>query len=208
MIIENIEYSDKYNLIRLTISKEKFFIDYDLYYENNFTKGKEIDFDTYKKILANDEFNRAKNFALNKISYSQKSTYEIKKKLKEKDFSEEVIEDIIKFLDSYGFLDDSAFVKNYITDKDEISKRSRGKIRYMLKSKHIDENIIEDYIGLIDDRREIEKAGFFADKKIKDDYSYENRAKVFRHLASKGFEIDIINQVLDERFNWCTLSIS
>ena len=67
MIIENIEYSDKYNLIRLTISKEKFLIDYNLYYENNFSKGKEIDFDTYKKILANDEFNRAKNYALNKI---------------------------------------------------------------------------------------------------------------------------------------------
>ena len=201
MIIENIEYSDKYNLIRLTISVEKFYIDYDMYYENNFESGKEIDFDLYKKILANDEFNRAKNFALNKISYSQKSTYEIRQKLREKKFSDHVIDDIIAYLDFYGFLDDEAYVKAYIRDKDEISRWSRGKIRYMLKGKHIDDNLIEDYLYLIDDKREAEKARFFADKKIKGDFSFENRTKVFRHLAGKGFDVDIINLVLDERFS-------
>ena len=201
MIIENIEYSDKYNLIRLTISKERFYVDYDLYYENGFELEKEIDFPIYKKILANDEFNRAKNFALNKISFSQKSTYEIRQKLKDQKFSADVIEKIISYLDSYGFLDDEAYVKAYIRDKDEISSWSRGKIKYMLKQKHIDENLIEDNLCLISDEREVEKARFFADKKIKNDYSYENRAKVFRHLAGKGFDIDIINQVLNERFS-------
>ncbi|WP_311481872.1 RecX family transcriptional regulator [uncultured Anaerococcus sp.] len=201
MIIENIEYSDKYNLIRLTISNEKFYIDYDLYYENGFEVESEIDFKTYKKILANDEFNRAKNFALNKISYSQKSTYEIRQKLKEKNFSEDVIEKIIAYLASYGFLDDEAYVKAYIRDKDEISNWARGKIRFMLKRKHIDDKLIDDYIYLISDEREAEKASFFADKKIKNDFSYENRTKVFRHLVSKGFDIDIINQVLNEKFS-------
>ena len=201
MIIENIEYSDKYNLIRLTISKERFYVDYDLYYENGFELEKEIDFPIYKKILANDEFNRATNFALNKISFSQKSTYEIRQKLKDQKFSADVIENIISYLDSYGFLDDEAYVKAYIRDKDEISSWSRGKIKYMLRQKHIDENLIEDNLCLISNEREAEKAGFFADKKIKNDYSYENRAKVFRHLAGKGFDIDIINLVLNERFS-------
>lgn len=201
MIIENIEYSDKYNLIRLTISNEKFYVDYDMYHENAFEVDKEIDFPTYKLILANDEFNKAKNFALNKISYSQKSTYEIRQKLKEQKFSEDVIEKIIEYLDSYGFLDDESYVKSYIRDKDEISNWSRGKILFMLKRKHIDDNIIEDYIYMISDEREAEKARFFADKKIKNDFSYENRAKIFRHLASKGFDVDIINQVLNERFS-------
>ena len=201
MIIENIEYSDKYNLIRLTVSNEKLYIDYDLYYENGFEVEGEIDFKAYKKILANDEFNRAKNFALNKISYSQKSTYEVRQKLKEKNFSEDVIEKIIAYLASYGFLDDEAYVKAYIRDKDEVSNWARGKIRFMLKRKHIDDKLIDDYIYLISDEREAEKASFFADKKIKNDFSYDNRTKVFRHLASKGFDIDIINQVLNEKFS-------
>ena len=200
MILESIEYSDKYNLIKLTVSGEKFFIDYDMYYENNFQIEQEIDFDLYKKILACDEYNRAKNFALNKISYSQKSTYEIRQKLKEKKFSEDSIDKVIEFLDSYGFLDDKSYVRSFVSDKDQLSRWSKKKIAFMLKRKHIDDNLIEEFVSQIDQDREIEKASFFADKKIRDDFSFENRQKVFRHLAGKGFEIDVINIVLDERF--------
>lgn len=200
MIIEDIKYSDKYNLISLTISGEKFYVDYDFYYDLDLDIDKEIDFDLYKKILACDEYNRAKNFALNKISYSQKSTYEIRQKLKEKKFSEDSIDKVIEFLDSYGFLDDKSYVRSFVSDKDQLSMWSKKKIAFMLKRKHIDENLIEDFISQIDQDREIEKASFFADKKIRDDYSFENRQKVFRHLAGKGFEIDVINIVLDERF--------
>lgn len=200
MILENIEYSDKYNLIKLTVSGENFFIDYDMYYENNFQIEDELDFDLYKKILACDEYNRAKNFALNKISYSQKSTYEIRQKLKEKKFSDDSIDKVIEFLDSYGFLDDKSYVRSFVNDKDQLAKWSKKKIAFMLKRKHIDDNLVEEFVSQINQDREIEKASFFADKKIRDDYSFENRQKVFRHLVGKGFEIDVINIVLDERF--------
>ena len=200
MIIEDISYSDKYNLVELIISKEKFFIDYDLYHELKLTLNSELDFKTYKRILANDDYNRAKNFALNKISYSQKSTYEIKKVLADKGFKNDSIDKVIDFLNNYGFLDDKTYVKTYINDKDQLSNWSRNKIGFMLKKKHIDQNLIDDYLCLISDEREVEKARFFADKKIRDDYSMENKQKVFRHLASKGFDYDTISKVLGEFF--------
>ena len=207
MIIEDISYSDKYNLVELIISKEKFFIDYDLYHELKLTLNSELDFKTYKRILANDDYNRAKNFALNKISYSQKSTYEIKKVLADKGFKNDSIDKVIDFLNNYGFLDDKTYVKTYINDKDQLSNWSRNKIGFMLKKKHIDQNLIDDYLCLISDEREVEKARFFADKKIRDDYSMENKQKVFRHLASKGFDYDTISKVLGEFFKWNILYI-
>lgn len=201
MIVEEISYSDKYNLVRLTISGERFLVDYDFYHNHSLSKGDELDFDLYKKILRLDDYNRAKNLALKKLSYSQKSTHEIRKKLREKKFSDDVIDDVIEFLDSYGFLNDRAYVKSYIRDKDELSKWSKRKISYKLRAKNIDESLIDEYLSLIDDDRELEKAEFFARKKARDDFSYENRQKVFRHLAGKGFEIDIINRALDEIFS-------
>ena len=66
MIVEKIDYSDKFNLI-ITIENEDFSISYDLYNELNIKVDDEISFDTYKIILADDQFNRAKNFALSKI---------------------------------------------------------------------------------------------------------------------------------------------
>ena len=67
MIIEAIDYSDKYNLVILTISGEDFSISYDLYNDLHLNIDDKMDFDTYKKILEDDEINRAKNLA---VSYT------------------------------------------------------------------------------------------------------------------------------------------
>ena len=55
MIIEKIDYSDKYNLVILTISGEDFSISYDLYNDLHLNIDDKMDFDTYKKILEDDE---------------------------------------------------------------------------------------------------------------------------------------------------------
>ena len=133
MIVKKINYSDSFNLVILTIEGENFFISYDLYNELNIQIDDEISFDTYKIILADDQFNRAKNFALSKILYAQKTSFEIEKLLKSNDFNNSTIEKTIAFLKDYGLIDDESYVKSYISDKHSISRWSKNKIRYSLK---------------------------------------------------------------------------
>ena len=200
MIIENIDYSDKYNLVILTISGEDFSISYDLYNELLLNVGDQLSFDTYKDILADDEFNRGKNIALSKISYAQKTSFEIEKILKDNDFSGNTIEKVINFLNEYGILNDELYVKSYVSDKHNISRWAKNKIRYSLKAKKISDILIETYIDKISDDEEYEKAYNFALKKARDNFSMENKQKVYRYLAGKGFEFDIINKVVGELF--------
>lgn len=200
MIIESIDYSDKYNLVILRISGEDFNISYDLYNELQLNIDDELDFDIYKKILSDDEFNRAKNFALGKISYAQKTSFEIEKILKNNNFSNESIQKTIDFLNEYGILNDELFVKSYVSDKHNISRWSKNKIRYSLKAKKISDELIEKYLEIINDEQEYEKAYNFALKKARNDFSIENKQKVYRYLAGKGFEFDIINKVVSEIF--------
>lgn len=202
MIIENIDYSDKYNLVILTISGEDFSISYDLYNELLLNVGDQLSFDTYKDILADDEFNRGKNIALSKISYAQKTSFEIEKILKDNDFSGNTIEKVINFLNEYGILNDELYVKSYVSDKHNISRWAKNKIRYSLKAKKISDILIETYIDKISDDEEYEKAYNFALKKARDNFSMENKQKVYRYLAGKGFEFDIINKVVGELFKW------
>ncbi len=202
MIIENIDYSDKYNLVILTISGEDFSISYDLYNELLLNVGDQLIFDTYKDILADDEFNRGKNIALSKISYAQKTSFEIEKILKDNGFSGNTIEKVINFLNEYGILNDELYVKSYVSDKHNISRWAKNKIRYSLKAKKISDILIETYIDKISDDEEYEKAYNFAIKKARDDFSMENKQKVYRYLAGKGFEFDIINKVVGELFKW------
>lgn len=200
MIIESIDYSDKYNLVILRISGEDFNISYDLYNELQLNIDDELDFDIYKKILSDDEFNRAKNFALGKISYAQKTSFEIEKILKDNNFSNESIQKTIDFLNEYGILNDELFVKSYVSDKHNISRWSKNKIRYSLRAKNIADSLIEDNLSEISDEQEYGKAYNFAKKKTRNDYSDKNKQKVYRYLASKGFEFDIINKVIGDIF--------
>ena len=122
MIIEKIDYSDKYNLIVLTIAGEEFSLTYDFFNDLNLSLEDEVDFDTYKEILKENQYNMAKNFALAKISYSQKTSFELIKLLRDNDYDEDAINKTIEFLESYNLIDDSAYVKSFINDKNNISK--------------------------------------------------------------------------------------
>ncbi|WP_282929569.1 regulatory protein RecX [Anaerococcus sp. Marseille-Q7828] len=200
MIIEKIDYSDKYNLIILTIAGEEFSITYDFFNDLNLSLEDEVDFDTYKEILKENQYNMAKNFALGKISYSQKTSFELEKLLKDNDFDADAINKTIEFLKSFKLIDDKAYVKSFINDKSNISKWSRNKIRYALRSKKIDDQLIETYLSYISDDEEFQKAYDFAVKKSRGKTDYDNKQKVYRYLSSKGFEYDIISRVIGEIF--------
>lgn len=200
MIIEAIDYSDKYNLVILTISGEDFSISYDLYNDLLLNIDDALSFDTYKVILADDEVNRAKNLALSKISYAQKTSFEVEKLLKENEFSAQTIEKTIDFLNEYGILNDEIYVKSYVTDKHNISRWSKNKIRYSLNAKKINEDLINTYLDQISDEDEYENAYNFALKKALNNFSIENKQKVYRYLAGKGFDFDIINKVVGDLF--------
>ncbi len=202
MIIEKIDYSDKYNLIILTIAGEEFSVTYDFFNDLNLSLEDEVDFDTYKEILKENQYNMAKNFALGKISYSQKTSFELEKLLKDNDFDTDVINKTIEFLKSYKLIDDKAYVKSFINDKSHISKWSRNKIRYALRSKKIDDQLTETYLSYISDEEEFQKAYDFAIKKSRGKTDYDTKQKVYRYLSSKGFEYDIISKAIGEIFPW------
>lgn len=200
MIVEACEYSAKYNLVILTIAGEDFSVDYDCYNDLGLSLDDEVDFDTYKIILANDEKNRAKNFALAKISYAAKSSFEVKKLLRDNDFSEDVADQTIDFLEDFGLIDDDNYVASFVADKHNISRWSKNKIRYALKAKNLSDELIEHHLATIPREEEMDKVRFFAQKKARGDFSKENKQKVYRYLAGKGFDFDLIGQVLGELF--------
>lgn len=173
MIVESIDYSDKLNLVIITIDGEKFLISYDLYYDLNLSSESQIDFDSYKVILKDDQYNKAKNLTLRKISFTPKSSSEIYKILKDQHFDQDVIEKTINFLKEFDLIDDEAFVRSFIADKHNISKWPKNKIRYALRSKNIDDYIIEEYLSEISDEDEYQNAYDFAINKAKGDDSFQ-----------------------------------
>lgn len=197
MIVEKIEYSDKYNLVKLTISREIFYISYDFFVDLNLSSDEDLDFETYKKILRENDFNRCKNEALKQIVYRARTSFDLKNKLKEKKYDQEAIDKVIQFLEDYDLIDDELYVKSFVNDKSKINNRSKRKIRYKLKAKHINDVLIDTYLNEISDQEEYEKA-YEAGLHKKE--SVDDKNKVYRFLASRGFSYDIIRDVLGDLF--------
>lgn len=197
MILEDIIYSKKENLIKLVISNESFYVSYNFYSNLNLAINDEIDFNLYKEILHEDNYNRCKLYALKQISYSNKTSFDLKNKLTKKGFSKDTIDKVIKFLNSFDLIDDENYVKAFVNDKSNIYSWSKAKIKYKLKAKYIDDNLIEKYLDSISDEDEYEKAYMLAKRKF--DLFYE-KEKVFRFLANKAFSYDIIKKVIGDLY--------
>lgn len=176
-----------------------FAMEAELVYKYNLKVDKEIDVDKLSVIAKEEEFSKCKNSALKTIERSYKTESEIKKKLLEKEYSEEVVFKTIDFLKEYNFIDDYTFVKMYI--KDRIINQGKNKIKYSLVTKGVDKTLIEEAFLELDTREDEEEKAFILGKKKYDSLSKREsdklklKNKVIRYLIGRGYDYSISKDV-------------
>jgi regulatory protein len=149
-----------------------------------------------------EEKNEALKFAMKLIGLRKRSVFEITKRLKKKDYEENIINEVLNELNKYGYLDDEKFTEAYINDRINFSPRGSFLIKKELKEKGLAENIISEKIEeLLPEEKEIELAQSLADKKLrmlKKNIGKEKiRQKIGSHLQSRGYSSYIIYRVLE-----------
>ncbi len=158
-----------------------------------------------KGILNKSEFNKflnlnekltAKEDLFSTLSRSlNKSEFEYRQNLKNKQYSDESVDYAISIAKQYGYVDDLNFAKQYI----DCNKKQVGefKLRYDLGCKGVSQEIIEKAISLIelDDENSCYQV---LEKYLKNKpLDFKTKQKAYRFLASKGFAYDLVNKVLD-----------
>jgi regulatory protein len=161
--------------------------------------GMVIDEALKNKIIISDEYSKALNIALNYLSYRNRTKFEIKEKLKEKEFSSVTIDQVIRELVNLNYVDDQAFAKEYIGFK--IKKMGKRKIRYKLESMGIDALIIDQELMVYSNADEYTAAYAVASKK-NDSYSNISYQKRYNRLSGllnrRGFSYSVSKEVLGE----------
>lgn len=173
----------------------------DLVYYYNLDKGKIVDLDLLKDVLAEDNYIKCKSYALKIIERSYKSEKEIVEKLLARDYDEKTIARVIDFLKEYNFINDEKYAEMFIKDK-SISI-GRNKIRYMLKRKGIEESIIEHKLTILEEDVEEQVALKLAQKKLdilkKSEANTKNiYKKIGDYLISKGYNFDVVTSTLNK----------
>ncbi|MDU5978384.1 MAG: regulatory protein RecX, partial [Finegoldia magna] len=125
---------------------------------------------------------------------------EVVTKLKSKNFSYEIIADVLDKLKTLDLIDDVNYAKVFINDKINLTNYSKRRIINDLYQKGIDKRIYEDYLEeVFGYNMELDKATQIVETKIniwKEKYEgYELRNKIVTFLLQKGFSYDVAKQI-------------
>lgn len=151
------------------------------------------------------ERNSDKKFALERMqvlcSKSEKCSYDVRQKLNNYSLNEEDKNWIIGKLQKEKFLDDERYARFFVRDKFRFNKWGRLKIRQALFLKKMGEKIINQSMDEIDAEDYKRTARLIIGTKnnsLKDRNIFSRKGKLYRFAAQKGFESEIIYEIIDE----------
>ncbi|MDD4815853.1 MAG: regulatory protein RecX [Clostridia bacterium] len=160
---------------------------------NNLKTNVDYDLDYLNKIVFEGQKKVAFDSAIAVVSKFSKTEKEMQNYLKDKGFLQSSVDFAVQKLKEYNYINDDNFAKNYISTK----QNSKGKkaIFFELKMKGIEENIIKKHLQNIEGQEQtlLVLATKFAKNKQNDTKLKE---KLFRHLVSKGFDFEEINNTI------------
>lgn len=193
------------NRVNIYIDEEyAFACNAELIYKQGLQKGNEIDLNSIKDIIYEDDIMKCKNSAIRILEKSYKTEKEIKDKLIDKGFSEQIIVEVSKVLKKYDLLNDKKYTDMYI--KDRIKNQGRNKIKYSLIKKGISENLIEEKLENLNCEDEKNTAYILGEKKYnilikREKDKFKLSQKLFRFLMGKGYNyectIEVVNKIIN-----------
>jgi regulatory protein len=204
MLVTNIVKKDSKKSI-IYINYEKVFELYNVEIKKFSIKiNEKLSESSYREIINDILPKRCMERALYLLQSSDKTEADLKNKLKQNTYPEEIITNVIDKLKEYGYIDDYRYSFNYV--RYNIKSKSRSKINYDLMAKGVSKDIVSRVFDNLDKeecdvvtlqkrivQREFEKRKFdfeADDKKLLE--------KILTSLMRKGFKYDDVMQVYYE----------
>ena len=135
--------------------------------------------------------NKAIEVSVKFCSYRERSEKEVIEKLRDKEFSKEIITSTLRKMKDLNFVNNLRFAKSFSRGKNRGNRWGKIKIRYELVGKGLNDEEITIGLDSIDSKmykESLKKNIEIFRKKNKND----NKNKLIGHLARKGFEMNLI----------------
>lgn len=176
-----------------------FGIDIDALGMYDIQKGNSYTEEEYEELLKKLQYEKSKFAALRYVGYSPRTIQQTVEKLHTLEFDEMIIEKTIDFLKSYSYLDDAAYVNNFIRSRIKQKRHGRHKITYDLLRRGISKDMCQPVLDEYEEE-EYEAALYLYHKRTKGKIikDYKEKSKITRYLQGRGYPFDIIRAVMEE----------
>ena len=160
-------------------------------------KGQKLSDEEITQLQALDEIEKAHERALNYLSYRPRSVDEVRQNLSKK-YPESAVEIVIERLERTGLLNDQAFARFWVENRDQFKPRSERALRYELRQKGVSDADIDLALETLDESDAARRA---AEEQVRryrqaDEGTFRKRLSSF--LARRGFSYGIIRDVVDQ----------
>ena len=148
-----------------------------------------------------DNRKQAKLKALSLLADMDRTEAQLRQKLKQKSYGDDVVEETINYVKSFGYIDDVRYARHFVESRKKT--KSKQEIMAMLCQKGLKRDVVVEALEMCYSSEDaVEAIRHLAEKKH---YSPENsteneKKKIYDYLLRKGFYHEDIRQVLQVSF--------
>ena len=145
-----------------------------------------------------DEVENARDKALRFLAHRPRSESEVRARMARHGLRREVVQGVIESLGKDNLIDDEAFAAFWVENRSDFRPRGRRALRVELRQKGIGDEVIETVLGSVDELGDARKAAVHKMSRLQGLPVLEWRQKMREFLSRRGFDYEIISEVIEE----------
>lgn len=154
-------------------------------------------------LQAEGDISAAIDSAVRLLAHRPRSIAEIQRNLARKGVSQQVVDATVERLSAMGYLDDAAFARFWVEDRNRFRPRGPKALRFELRQKGVDDAVIDEALTqTLDAAEAAHRAAYRHASRLKGMTRREFRARVGAFLQRRGFSHDttqdVVARLLDE----------
>jgi len=195
-IITSIKFFDDH--VDIYFNDECLSLSLDTYSSYHLTVGTQLSKEDYKKILETEEIYKYLNIANAYLSKAIHTENEVIIYLRKNMASEPVIKKIIKLLKHYDLVCDEAYIQDYLEYCIDYGYGKNKVIDYLSKKGIKESDLNKISFSRKDEKEKIKKLLPKYIEKYKELDLEKKKASIYRVLLSRGFDGELVEEVLEE----------
>lgn len=169
----------------------------------NLSKGVEVTPLLFKKMQREEGRFAVKKYLLKLLGRRDHARRELLTKALRKDYTREVVHNVLDELEEKGYIDDAGFARKYAADQYRLNKWGPAKIKAHLFKKGIRRTVAEQSIREVFKNEDLEETFIHLVGKRKRHFRKEvhllkRKQKIIRYLAGKGYRSSDIYRSIDK----------
>lgn len=131
-------------------------------------------------------------------SRAEKCEMDVRMYLRKQNLEDSDVSKIVDRLIADNFIDDERYARAFVSDSFRFNKWGKMKIRQILLAKGVESKYITHYLNAIDEDEYLKTLENIMKTKLKTTHNedeYKLKASIFRFVASRGFEIELIEKI-------------